>query len=151
MLSRKPTFLTKFYFTWLVCPNKNLTWENLEKRLWYGPNMCPICKRDSENNNHIFLVLSLLRPEEHKSLFWHAVGCGICSIYFSFHCVIHRTHQCIYVPSCYFLDDVRGLQTKTYFYICHFIYLFMNILFFYQVNLAVYGLLPLQSYVMNNE
>lgn len=42
-------------FFWLVCHNKNLTWENLQKRQWHGPSICVICKNPKENIVHLFL------------------------------------------------------------------------------------------------
>lgn len=41
-------------YAWLVYYNKNLTWENLQKRQWSGPAIFPLCRSDSENNLHIF-------------------------------------------------------------------------------------------------
>ena len=35
-------------FTWLVFHNKNLTWDNLQKRNWCEPAICPICKSNEE-------------------------------------------------------------------------------------------------------
>lgn len=43
-------------FTWLVFHNKNLTWDNLQKRNWSGSTICPLCKSNEESNFHIFLI-----------------------------------------------------------------------------------------------
>ena len=43
-------------FAWLVFNNKNLTWDNLQKRNWCGPTICPIFILNEESNYHIFLV-----------------------------------------------------------------------------------------------
>ena len=43
-------------FLWLVWKIKNLTWENLQKRHWYGPGFCVICKAAYENNLHLFII-----------------------------------------------------------------------------------------------
>lgn len=45
-------------FSWLVYHNKNLTWDNLQKRKWTGPGICLICKAEGENNYHMFLKCS---------------------------------------------------------------------------------------------
>lgn len=42
-------------FAWLVYQNKNLAWENLQRKNWHGPSYCTICKKDVEDNEHIFL------------------------------------------------------------------------------------------------
>lgn len=41
--------------SWLVYHNKNLTWENLQKRNWHSPAICSISLSESEENLHIFL------------------------------------------------------------------------------------------------
>jgi len=41
-------------FAWLVFHNKNLSWENLRKRSWHGPNRCVFCKMEEETNFHMF-------------------------------------------------------------------------------------------------
>lgn len=41
-------------FAWLVFHNKNLTWDNLIKRGWIGPGICPFCFSAEEDNLHIF-------------------------------------------------------------------------------------------------
>jgi len=43
-------------FPWLVYYNKNLAWNNLQKRSWQGPSICMICLADSEDNLHMFLL-----------------------------------------------------------------------------------------------
>lgn len=42
-------------FAWLVFYNKNLTWDNLQKKNWNGPAICLMCKSNEENIIHIFL------------------------------------------------------------------------------------------------
>lgn len=42
------------YFSWLVFYNKNLSWENLRKKLWHGPSRCQMCKLEEESNLHMF-------------------------------------------------------------------------------------------------
>lgn len=42
-------------FAWLAFHNRNLTWENLMKRGWHGPNVCSLCRSDEDSNFHIFL------------------------------------------------------------------------------------------------
>lgn len=42
-------------FAWLSFHNKNLSWENLKKRGWQGPGICPICRSVKEENFHLFL------------------------------------------------------------------------------------------------
>ena len=43
-------------YVWLVFHNENLTWENLQKRNWSGLAICPLCRSNTENNLHIFLL-----------------------------------------------------------------------------------------------
>jgi hypothetical protein len=42
-------------FLWLAVKNKILTWNNLQLRGWKGPGRCHLCKRDSEDNAHLFI------------------------------------------------------------------------------------------------
>lgn len=42
-------------FLWLVWRNKNLTWENLQKRNWIGPGYCVLCMKAEEDNGHLFI------------------------------------------------------------------------------------------------
>lgn len=44
------------FFAWLTFHNKNLTWENLKKRGWLGPGICPLCSSAEEDNLHLFLL-----------------------------------------------------------------------------------------------
>lgn len=48
--------LKTIIFAWLVFQNKTLTWDNLQKRNWNGPAICPLCKLNEETNLHIFLI-----------------------------------------------------------------------------------------------
>jgi len=41
-------------FLWLIWRNKNLTWENLQKRNWSGPGYCVLCGDVAEDNTHLF-------------------------------------------------------------------------------------------------
>jgi ribonuclease HI len=43
---------------WLAANNKILTWPNLQRRGWEGPNRCILCKLDNESSDHIFLHCS---------------------------------------------------------------------------------------------
>lgn len=47
------------YFAWLLFNNKNLTWDNLQKRSWQGPSICFSCESDVETNLHIFFSCRL--------------------------------------------------------------------------------------------
>eukprot|EP00253_Pinus_taeda_P006727 PITA_06727 len=42
------------FFAWLLFYNRNLTWDNLQKRSWHGPGLCSACVSDNETNFHIF-------------------------------------------------------------------------------------------------
>jgi len=42
-------------FMWLVINGATLTWDNLKKRNWHGPDICTICMADDETLDHIFL------------------------------------------------------------------------------------------------
>lgn len=41
-------------FAWLVFNNRNLSWDNLRKRRWHGPNRCFMCESEEETNLHMF-------------------------------------------------------------------------------------------------
>lgn len=43
-------------FAWLVFHNKDLTWDNLQKRNWSELAICHIFKSNEEKNYHIFLI-----------------------------------------------------------------------------------------------
>jgi len=40
-------------FLWLLSHKKILTWDNLRKRNFYGPSMCPNCKKNEETIEHL--------------------------------------------------------------------------------------------------
>jgi hypothetical protein len=40
---------------WLVLTNKLLTWDNLEKMNWHGPNCCVLWKLNFESASHFFV------------------------------------------------------------------------------------------------
>jgi len=40
-------------FLWLLCHNKILTWDNLRKRNFHGPSICPNCKQNEESIIHL--------------------------------------------------------------------------------------------------
>ena len=44
---------TKLTF-WLEANNKFLTWENLRKKGFQGPGLCPQCKSENESTSHLF-------------------------------------------------------------------------------------------------
>ena len=39
---------------WLTLNNKLLTWDNLQKIGWSGPNRCALCHSNEENISHLF-------------------------------------------------------------------------------------------------
>eukprot|EP00253_Pinus_taeda_P018879 PITA_18879 len=41
-------------FLWLLMRNKNLTWDNLCKKGFEGPSICPMCFVEEESLNHLF-------------------------------------------------------------------------------------------------
>lgn len=43
-------------FSWLLLEEKILIWDNLHKRGFHGPNICPFCHLDSESFHHLFAV-----------------------------------------------------------------------------------------------
>eukprot|EP00253_Pinus_taeda_P012614 PITA_12614 len=47
------------FFAWLLFNNRNLTWDNLQKRSWHGPSICFSCESDVEINLHIFFSCCL--------------------------------------------------------------------------------------------
>eukprot|EP00253_Pinus_taeda_P028336 PITA_28336 len=40
-------------FLWLLCHKKILTWDNLRKRSFHGPSMCPNCRQEEESIKHL--------------------------------------------------------------------------------------------------
>eukprot|EP00253_Pinus_taeda_P019008 PITA_19008 len=40
-------------FLWLLCHNKILTWDNLRKRNYHGPSICPNCRQEEESIKHL--------------------------------------------------------------------------------------------------
>lgn len=49
------------FFAWIIYHNKNLTWENLKKRGWLGPGICPLCNSAEEDNLHLFFLCKVAR------------------------------------------------------------------------------------------
>lgn len=42
-------------FLWLIWKNKNITWDNLQKRNQQGPGICYLYWNEGEDNNHLLL------------------------------------------------------------------------------------------------
>ena len=43
---------------WLTLNNKLLTWDNLQRRGWIGPNRCALCYSNEETVSHLFNLCS---------------------------------------------------------------------------------------------
>ena len=43
-------------FGWLIWKGKTLTWENLTKRGFMGPNICVLCCKEQETSTHLFIT-----------------------------------------------------------------------------------------------
>eukprot|EP00253_Pinus_taeda_P011321 PITA_11321 len=41
-------------FLWLLMKGKTLTWDNLRKKGFSGPSICPMCRNEEETINHLF-------------------------------------------------------------------------------------------------
>eukprot|EP00253_Pinus_taeda_P011770 PITA_11770 len=41
-------------FLWLLMREKTLTWDNLRKKGFSGPSICPMCRKAEETINHLF-------------------------------------------------------------------------------------------------
>eukprot|EP00253_Pinus_taeda_P026308 PITA_26308 len=41
-------------FLWLLMQGKTLTWDNLRKKGFSGPSICPMCRNEEETINHLF-------------------------------------------------------------------------------------------------
>jgi len=41
-------------FLWLLMRGKTLTWDNLRKKGFSGPSICPMCRKAEETINHLF-------------------------------------------------------------------------------------------------
>jgi hypothetical protein len=48
-------------FLWLAVNNKIATWDNLLHRGWSGPGRCILCKKETEDCNHLFIICSFTR------------------------------------------------------------------------------------------
>eukprot|EP00253_Pinus_taeda_P021735 PITA_21735 len=46
--------LKMILFSWLLFQNRNLSWDNLQKRGWNGPSRCTFCYSAGETNFHFF-------------------------------------------------------------------------------------------------
>lgn len=46
--------LKMVHFSWLLFQNRNLFWDNLQKRGWTGPSRCALCFSAGEINFHLF-------------------------------------------------------------------------------------------------
>ena len=53
-------------FTWLDVNRKISTWDNLYKRVWFGPNRCSLCKIEAETVDHIFVGCSFVQKVIHS-------------------------------------------------------------------------------------
>eukprot|EP00253_Pinus_taeda_P011019 PITA_11019 len=56
-------------FLWLLSHNRILTWDNLRKRNFVGPSMCPNCKQDEETVLHLMQTCQLGRKLWEKITF----------------------------------------------------------------------------------
>ena len=57
LLKSKGPFKAKLTL-WLTLNKRVLTWDNLQKREWIGPNLCALCYSDEENVSHLFNLCS---------------------------------------------------------------------------------------------
>jgi ribonuclease HI len=48
-------------FIWLAGKGKSLTWDALQRRGWKGPGICPLCRRDAEDIQHLLVFCSFTR------------------------------------------------------------------------------------------
>eukprot|EP00253_Pinus_taeda_P034194 PITA_34194 len=56
-------------FLWLLSHNRILTWENLRKRNFSGPSICPNCKQEEETTLHLMQTCQLGRKLWEKITF----------------------------------------------------------------------------------
>jgi hypothetical protein len=42
----------------MVAENRILTWEVLQKKGWQGPGICPLCRNNNEDIDHLFVHCS---------------------------------------------------------------------------------------------
>jgi hypothetical protein len=66
-------------FMWNVLQNKVLTWDNLQKRNFFGPGWCSLCKYEGENILHLFLKCRFIKKvwtETSRLLDLHCVWDG---------------------------------------------------------------------------
>jgi hypothetical protein len=42
-------------FIWLAGKEKILTWDQLRRRGWEGPGLCPLCRHAQEDINHLLI------------------------------------------------------------------------------------------------
>eukprot|EP00253_Pinus_taeda_P009939 PITA_09939 len=57
-------------FLWLLSHNRILTWDNLRKRNFSGPSICPNCKQEEETTLHLMQTCQLGRKLWEKITFW---------------------------------------------------------------------------------
>eukprot|EP00253_Pinus_taeda_P002816 PITA_02816 len=56
-------------FLWLLSHNRILTWDNLRKRSFSGPSICPNCKQAEETANHLLQMCPWGRKLWGKAIF----------------------------------------------------------------------------------
>eukprot|EP00253_Pinus_taeda_P033170 PITA_33170 len=56
-------------FLWLLSHNRILTWDNLRKRKFSGPSICPNCKQAEETVTHLLQTCHLGRKLWEKAIF----------------------------------------------------------------------------------
>lgn len=48
-------------FTWLTAKNKILKWDRIQKKGFYGPSRCYLCKREAETRDHLIVNCTFIR------------------------------------------------------------------------------------------
>jgi hypothetical protein len=48
-------------FIWLSLENRILTWDNLQRKGWEGPNICVLCQDEAESVYHLFVTCRFSR------------------------------------------------------------------------------------------
>jgi hypothetical protein len=61
-------------FIWLAADDKILTWDNLLRRGWEGPNICFLCHLNSESITHLFLDCTFTQQVWHRLSFSLKLG-----------------------------------------------------------------------------
>lgn len=92
-------------FFWLMMNKRILTWDQLCKRGWSGPGLCALCKKESEDINHIFIqclvtvmIWHYVCAELQVSMTWRHSSLSLC---FDRWIIEHKRHKSLPLFICW--------------------------------------------------